>query len=209
MSIPTKYANVQFRSRLEARWAAFFDAMQWKWDYEPTELDGWIPDFRLNFIRPIWVEIKPEETCEGLEQYEERLEKQVREREILLLGDRPMLDTDWSDQYPTLGRLCEVDPEYGNCGWDKALWMVCGRCYEFSFYHATQTYRSRLCGHYDGDHLLGTIEANEKAAIDKVWKMAGNATQWNAKVQAQYEYEQFLESIQAGDLDTVDEAHRR
>lgn len=44
---PTRYAGVQFRSRLEARWAAFFDLMGWEWHYEPLDLDGWVPDFVL------------------------------------------------------------------------------------------------------------------------------------------------------------------
>lgn len=46
-AIPTVYADVQMRSRLEATWAAFFDQMGWKWSYEPVDLDGWIPDFVL------------------------------------------------------------------------------------------------------------------------------------------------------------------
>lgn len=46
-AIPTIYKDVQFRSRLEARWAAFFDLLSWKWDYEPCDFKGWIPDFGL------------------------------------------------------------------------------------------------------------------------------------------------------------------
>src|ERR1700754_2375108 len=44
-AIPTVYNGIQFRSRLEARWAAFFDLCDWKWQYEPFDLPGWIPDF--------------------------------------------------------------------------------------------------------------------------------------------------------------------
>lgn len=64
----TIYKNVIFRSRLEARWAAFFDLIGWKWEYEPIELQGWLPDFRLIFPCPhsecggehvVLVEIKP------------------------------------------------------------------------------------------------------------------------------------------------------
>lgn len=47
-AIPTMYAGVQFRSRLEARWAAFFDIVGLKWDYEPFDLAGWIPDFKVH-----------------------------------------------------------------------------------------------------------------------------------------------------------------
>ena len=43
------YANVLFRSRLEARWAAFFDLIGWNWEYEPIDLEGWTPDFRVTF----------------------------------------------------------------------------------------------------------------------------------------------------------------
>jgi hypothetical protein len=46
---PTTYAGVRFRSRLEARWAAFFDLAGWKWRYEPVDLAGWVPDFWVSF----------------------------------------------------------------------------------------------------------------------------------------------------------------
>lgn len=58
-AIPTKYAGVQFRSRIEARWAAFFDLMAWPWEYEPIDLAGYIPDFLLMFKEPLLVEVKP------------------------------------------------------------------------------------------------------------------------------------------------------
>lgn len=58
-AIPTKYKGIQFRSRLEATWAAFFDLLGWKWEYEPCDFDGWIPDFLLRFERNIFVEVKP------------------------------------------------------------------------------------------------------------------------------------------------------
>lgn len=65
---PTMYANVCFRSRLEARWACFFDLANWQWEYEPVDLSGWSPDFRVEFpcrhseCRPthtLLVEVKP------------------------------------------------------------------------------------------------------------------------------------------------------
>jgi hypothetical protein len=65
---PTKYNGVQYRSRLEARWAAFFDMIGWKHEYEPIDLPGWSPDFRVVFpcghsecngSHSLLVEIKP------------------------------------------------------------------------------------------------------------------------------------------------------
>lgn len=44
-AIPTMYAGIQFRSRLEATWAAMFDNLGIRWEYEPVDLDGYIPDF--------------------------------------------------------------------------------------------------------------------------------------------------------------------
>lgn len=68
-AIPTVYKGVQMRSRLEARWAAFFDLMGYDWQYEPIDLDGWIPDFSVRIkrekkfpaddIRPYLMEVKP------------------------------------------------------------------------------------------------------------------------------------------------------
>ncbi len=55
-AIPTRYAGVEFRSRLEAKWAAFFDLLEWKWEYEPIDLDGYIPDFVIN---KRLIEVKP------------------------------------------------------------------------------------------------------------------------------------------------------
>jgi hypothetical protein len=37
--IETAYKGYRFRSRLEARWAVFFDAMGLKWEYEPEGFD--------------------------------------------------------------------------------------------------------------------------------------------------------------------------
>ena len=47
--IPTLYAGCMFRSRLEAKWAAFFDILGWEWFYEPSDLNYHIPDFKLAF----------------------------------------------------------------------------------------------------------------------------------------------------------------
>ncbi|WP_142627894.1 hypothetical protein [Rhizobium sp. P007] len=59
-AIPTVYRGVRFRSRLEARWAAFFDLAKIIWDYEPFDLEGWTPDFLVRSQRPdILIEVKP------------------------------------------------------------------------------------------------------------------------------------------------------
>ena len=68
-AIETKYNGYKFRSRLEARWAVFFDKMDIEYTYEPEsfmsdykfELKGrkacYLPDFYLPKLN-MWVEVK-------------------------------------------------------------------------------------------------------------------------------------------------------
>jgi hypothetical protein len=65
-AIETQYKGYRFRSRLEARWAVFFDALGTKWEYEPEGFklsDGtrYLPDFWLpTFSGGMWAEVKPD-----------------------------------------------------------------------------------------------------------------------------------------------------
>lgn len=61
-AIGTYYKNCHFRSRLEARWAIFFDTVGIKWEYEAEGFDlgsagFYLPDFWLPDMR-LWVEVK-------------------------------------------------------------------------------------------------------------------------------------------------------
>lgn len=60
-AIETRYAGCRFRSRLEARWAVFFDTLGIRWEYEPQGfvIDGqtYLPDFLLPQCGT-WVEVK-------------------------------------------------------------------------------------------------------------------------------------------------------
>jgi len=62
-AIETVYNGYRFRSRLEARWAVFFDTLGISYEYEKEgyDLDGtwYLPDFWLP-IENIWVEVKPD-----------------------------------------------------------------------------------------------------------------------------------------------------
>lgn len=71
-AIETRYKGYRFRSRLEARWAVFFDALGLKWEYEPEGFElpsgRYLPDFYLGdrarggrFQYGPWVEIKATE----------------------------------------------------------------------------------------------------------------------------------------------------
>lgn len=67
-AIETHYKGYRFRSRLEARWAVFFDACGYNWDYEVEgfNLDGifYLPDFKIEVkdtngdVNIFWFEVK-------------------------------------------------------------------------------------------------------------------------------------------------------
>jgi hypothetical protein len=50
-AIPTRFDAHLFRSRLEARWAAWFTLMGIEWTYEPFDAAGYIPDFIISYPR--------------------------------------------------------------------------------------------------------------------------------------------------------------
>lgn len=60
-AIETRYAGCHFRSRTEARWAVFLDAIGYEWEFEPEgfELNAgrYLPDFWLPNQKK-WLEIK-------------------------------------------------------------------------------------------------------------------------------------------------------
>lgn len=61
-AIETRYKGYRFRSRLEARWAVFFDTLGIEWEYEKEGYDlgeaGWyLPDFWLPELIT-WLEVK-------------------------------------------------------------------------------------------------------------------------------------------------------
>ena len=108
---PTSYRGRLYRSRLEARWAAFFDRLGWTAEYEPVDLGSWSPDFQIrnteNGISAL-VEVKPIKeidtdivekmlsACDGIEDYESGL---------LLVGISPFI----IDDRVVLGWFCSGD----------------------------------------------------------------------------------------------------
>lgn len=62
--IETHYQGHRFRSRLEARWAVFFESLRIQYSYEPEGFDfgglRYLPDFYLPKF-DYWIEVKPRE----------------------------------------------------------------------------------------------------------------------------------------------------
>ncbi len=168
--IPTMYRGVMMRSRLEARWAAFFDSVEWPWAYEPIDLDWYIPDFVLTFdAGPIVVEVKPEIEIPALEGYAQRMTQSGWHGELLVLG--AVLHGDIiginSEPFTHDGRteMATGPAEAFRC-------ISCGR---ISIKSVDLSYRCRVSGCYDGDHYVGQLEHGELAGL---WAAAGNRVQW-------------------------------
>lgn len=92
-AIPTRYAGVNFRSRLEARWAAFFDLANIKWEYEPFDLEGWAPDFLLRTeLCNVLCEVKPVDLSPRRADTSayEKAKRYWRDYQILMLGIGPI-----------------------------------------------------------------------------------------------------------------------
>lgn len=166
--IPTTHAGTNFRSRLEARWAAFFDLVGWSWTYEPFDADGWIPDFLIAGERPFLIEVGP---CSTHDQFRDKATKPLTHSELptLVVGVGP-----------NVIRMPDVPglrPEF--C----AGWFVnehpafAGPC----FWVADES-NARLAVFQDGEHFpegsWDTHHHIEPDWLEALWRLAGNQVQW-------------------------------
>lgn len=172
--IPTTYRHGTFRSRLEARWAAFFDAVDWSWIYEPFDADQWIPDFLITGSAPFLIEVGP---CVLPNEFRDKAAKPlaafppgpgfVPERSTLVLGVGPLaLDGDQAG-------FLTSDLHWSGPAF--ARWAQCRQCGLLGIYHEEGSYLLRPCGHHDGDHHLGPVRERD---LFELWAVAGNAVQW-------------------------------
>jgi hypothetical protein len=172
--IPTTYRHYRFRSRIEAKWAAMFDQIGWRWEYEPFDAAGYIPDFIITGDSPMLIEVKSDTSLGELTQHARRVTTATAghwKHDILILGsilDHPA--TDWIDARSP-GVLIEAENEPNNSG--EALWTQCGKCQDWAVIHSWQSYECRPCGHHDGDHYIGN-----RAVPREQWARAHNAVQW-------------------------------
>lgn len=110
-AIETEYNGYKFRSRLEARWAVFFDALGIEYQYEPEGFDlgdgiWYLPDFYLKNVcrrgwnedekeKGVWVEAKGEITENDIE----KIERFSKFQPIIVLPDIPKDYWEWQDKW--------------------------------------------------------------------------------------------------------------
>jgi hypothetical protein len=176
--IPTLYRGRRFRSRLEAKYAALFDQLGWSWEYEPIDLQGWIPDFVIEGKPvPILVEIKPIfEFDFALGAKIDRIvgHPNIATRDEIQVGQ---IDYNYQCKYETV--ICGArifKTEYGalTFGWLWDYWWDDmhvisdgGLC------HVYNNFKDRVTGQDGG--------LWDSADLDAMWAYAGNLVQWNAR----------------------------
>lgn len=153
--IETWYKGVKFRSRLEARWAVFFDAIGIRYEYEMEGFqmeDGteYLPDFYLPDL-DIWIEVKGIMT--GVDQHKiDMFRKSLTHPSYLLVvGPIPPETADtlrWV--YNTFPGAEYFEMGGANNSWDfPYLPCVCPVCGKVGFEFDGRG--GRVCSHSDDD----------------------------------------------------------
>lgn len=87
---PTLYNHTLYRSRMEARWAAFFDMVRWEYEYEPEPLKTWSPDFVIHSL-DTYIEVKPQylwgEAIEKIKPYSKQYRCGLLSDELTITAD--------------------------------------------------------------------------------------------------------------------------
>jgi hypothetical protein len=125
-AIPTIYDRIEYRSRLEARWAAFFDQLGWQHIYEPFNADRYLPDFVIHGEGPLLAEIKPVVTQEEYETAAAEVDRRLGDDDgawrngVVVFGLSP---TPYAGHYLP-DRVASVSGE--------AAWYRCPECRAFA-----------------------------------------------------------------------------
>jgi hypothetical protein len=172
-AIPTRYAGTLFRSRLEAKWAAFFDLLRWPWEYEPIDLNGYIPDFIISFKTPLLVEIKPETAIE----HRLKIESSGWQSPAMVVGSSVRYDDGrWLPEIGDMGEWAFLEDRYGWL-WGTAGMFVCKSCRKWSVLDQEMSFHCRACGGYEGSSHVDSSTPERAVAM---WREAGNTVQWRS-----------------------------
>lgn len=160
---PTLYSGVNFRSRLEARWAIMFDLLGITWEYEPAfPLAGYIPDFLIH-----------------------------AELERAPFARAPHTGLVLCEAKPVLSHADYEDPvrKIALSGWEHAAvvlapvpWQV-GENWAFGLGTERVERRDALAGGHNSWFPVGITDGNKLALgggrdARKLWRTAGNKSQW-------------------------------
>jgi hypothetical protein len=134
-AIQTMYRGTQFRSKLEARWAEFFDLIGVVWQYEPEGYTNgkvcYLPDFWLDFVHSrgnpggVFFEVKPKKATPDELAKALALAEGTGKTVILSVASPNMFSTEVLDEVQPDGTMDD--------GLQMARCDNCGQC-DFGFY---------------------------------------------------------------------------
>lgn len=192
--IETYYKGCRFRSRLEARWAVFFDACGVEWEYEPEGFRSgdiyYLPDFLLHGVEgrvsgDVYVEVKPSAE-RGLEPSERKKIEAVASHwnEDGSLRDNP-ISLIVVDNIFKFASGEELNDHYCDCGFE-------GVFYSFGWIDGDEYWPAYVGLNEDGDFVItGCGDSHESGDYDN------ENTEWaliQAK-QARFEYGEILTPV--------------
>lgn len=191
--IPTTYNNIQFRSRLEARWAVFFDRCGWKWSYEPVDLNGYIPDFILHFpAQDLLVEVKPNAPSDDLESHIDKIHRSGWRSAAVIVCATWDQESAFSIRIGSAASFIEEFGEnneklvYGD--WGDALLVDCASCRGPAIVQSLDWPRCLRCGFSEVDseddippHSYVKLRTLNYNLRNRWWAEAGNEVQWKPR----------------------------
>jgi hypothetical protein len=184
-AIETVYHGYRFRSRLEARWAVFFDSLGVPFEYEKEgfELEGagrYLPDFWLP-QQECWIEIKPVEPNQSEQEKAGALALATGHPVALFIGNIPDADELDDLQYEKGGGAYYffTDGQGYDCYY---AWCQCPICGKFGIEFDGRTDRlpckESFCCWHTRDRILSIKQALERpgSLIEKMgyWKELGS-----------------------------------
>lgn len=173
-AVETTYAGTLFRSRLEARWGAFFDALVWPWTYEPPLGRGYLPDFSIGGAAPLLVEVKPavaeQDYLDALGKVAVGLDHRWQ-HDALVVGLSPVA--------ASLDGCCRLHPAAGMLGRGRSFsvgcWYRCPVCTGIAVAYPGPRFTGIPCGH----NAVGTeVGGPAAAAVLALWAQATNRVRW-------------------------------
>jgi hypothetical protein len=173
-AIPTFYDGIEYRSRLEARWAAFFDQLGWQYTYEPFDGDYYIPDFIIHGDGPLVVEIKRAVTPGDYQAAATKVARGISDtwqRGAVIFGVSPC-------HGPGYMRASRWAPTF-----HTADWYLCPVCHAVTIGTViTRHVGFRPCGHrHPSFHGPRDYQVADSEVIQWFWASAINRVKWRSR----------------------------
>jgi hypothetical protein len=198
-ALPTIYRDTEFRSLLEASWAATLDSLNITWEYEPETFDlpsgvKYLPDFHLTEIGT-WLEVKGP----GVPRIEKAYELgemlacdcpplsctcEWPGGEMVIIGHPPAPINPWVDEdyrhWPSYAKSKLVRRHGGYIRWTSTRhhnsWMArCSSCSRTSWVERLRLHCCAMCGAISQSHLYRDFE-NEFEFVRLPW-LSGKSIQ--------------------------------